>query len=146
VKIHASRAVVIVVMLAAYSWVTAGVTPFSAPAYAFVALPSVAFVVAYVSMGGLSRHRGDVNTYYQDRSRDTTLSNVAPWISVFVAALVLEAIGLSLGGRSTSVPTLSTTIDHLLKMQWERSIFCFAWLLAGTVPLIRLRQSSVDGH
>ena len=137
---------VVVAAMAIYAWVTAGVPPFSALSYVLIAIPSVAFVVAYARMGGLSRDNDAVSSYYQQRSDTTTFSNVAPWTALLVAAIVLELIGLCLGGRSASVPTLSTTVDHLLARRWERSTLCFAWLLAGAVPLLRLRRLRVQGR
>jgi hypothetical protein len=129
---------VVVVALAGYAWLTAGVKPFTSLSYLLVAVPSVLFVVAYASMGGLSRQRPDVAAHYRRQAHGATLSTVAPWIAWLSAALLLEVIGLLLGGRSSSVPTLSTTIDHLLAMHWERWLFCLTWLLVGALPLLRL--------
>jgi hypothetical protein len=32
---------------------------------------------------------------------------------------------------------LSTTVDHLLEVRWERCLLCLAWLLAGGSALFR---------
>jgi hypothetical protein len=139
---RSARIAVTLVLMAVYAWVTAGVRPFTVTSYVLVAIPSVVFLSAYAWTGGLSRRNGDAGAYFQRQSHDTSLSAVTPWIAVVGAAVVLEVIGLVLGGRSTSVPTLSTTIDHLLAMRWERGVLCLAWLLVGAVPLFRLRRFS----
>jgi hypothetical protein len=131
---------ILVGILVGYAWVTTGVAPFSTFSYCLIAVPCVIFVVAYIRMGGLSTDHAEVGAYFESKSGGATRATVAPWIALLVAALVLEAVGLLLGGRSTSVPTLSTTVDHLLAVRWERCLLCLAWLLAGGVPLFRLWQ------
>ena len=127
------------VILAAYAWVLTGVHPFSAASYVLVAVASVTFVTAFAVLGGLSRRRSDVSAYYQRHAESATLRSATPWIALLIAAVVLEVAGLVLGGRSTSVPTLSTAIDHLLEVHWKRFLICLAWLLAGAVPVLGLR-------
>jgi hypothetical protein len=140
-----TRTAVSVVILAGYAWVVAGVAPFSTVAYVLVAVPIAVLFFAYVALGGLSPRRGVVSAHYERQSNDASLSTVAPWIAVLVVAVVLEVVGLSLGGRSASVPTLSTTVDHLLRFHWERCLLCLAWLLVGFAPLIGLRRLSQSG-
>jgi hypothetical protein len=135
-----TRTAIGVAILAGYAWVVAGVKPFSSLSYVLVAIPSVVFVLAYVALGGLLPHHETVNAYYQRESGDASISTVAPWIVVLIVAVTLEVIGLSLGGRSSSVPTLSTAVDHLLRFHWERCLMCVAWLLVGVAPLIGLRR------
>ena len=127
-------------LLIGYAWVTAGVAPFSTYSYVLVAVPSVALVVTFGAWGGLSPHRQAVDAYFRETSSGATLSSVAPWIALLCAAVILEAVGLMLGGRSTIVPTLSTTVDHLLAFRWERCLLCLAWLLTGLAPLVGLRR------
>ena len=129
-----------VAVLIGYAWWTACVAPFSTISYVLVALPSVAIVLAYIAIGGLSPNHPEIRTYYQRNTGDASLSTVAPWIAILSAAIVLEVVGLLLGGHSISVPTLSTTVDHLLAQRWERCLLCSAWLLTGVIPLIGLRQ------
>jgi hypothetical protein len=134
------RATVAAAVLVGYAWVSAGVAPFSTISYLLAAIPCVATVAAYVAMGGLSPDRLDVRAYYQRRAGGASHSTIAPWITVLTAVVILEAVGLLLGGRSPSVPTLSTTVDHLLATRLERCVMCSSWLLAGGIPLIRLRH------
>jgi hypothetical protein len=131
------RVIVAGAIMTGYAWVTAGAAPFSTLSYLLVATPCVAFVVLYVRMGGLSVDRVVLNEYFQRKARETTLSSVAPWTALLTAAVALEAVGLLLGGRSTNVPTLSTTVDHLLEVRWERCLLCLAWLFAGGFALFR---------
>jgi hypothetical protein len=56
-----------------------------------------------------------------------------PWLLVALAAAGLEGLGLALGGRSKTVPTLSTMIDHALAWHALRLIlFCGASTSAGS--------------
>jgi hypothetical protein len=130
----------LVAVLIAYAWVTSGVAPFSAPSYFLVGIPCLVFVVICGLLGGLSNGRAAISADIRSRSGDSTLSTVAPWIALMAAVIVLEAIGLLLGGRSANVPTLSTTVDHLLSVRWERCLICLAWLLAGAFQLKQLRR------
>jgi hypothetical protein len=133
--------VVAAAVLILYAWALAGVVPFSGLSYFLVAIPAVAMVFTYATLGGLSPGRGNVAEHYRRNAAGTSRITVAPWIAVLSAAIVLEAVGLLLGGRSPSVPTLSTTVDHLLNYRWERFLMCLVWLLAGGIPLVRLQQS-----
>jgi hypothetical protein len=128
-----------------YAWVSAGVAPFTTLSYFLVTIPCVAIVVAFVLLGGLSRGHQEVSAYYLRNAGGASTLSVAPWIALLTAAVVLESVGLILGGRSPSVPTLSTTVDHLLAYRWERCLICLAWLLVGVAPLHGLRLSRVRG-
>jgi hypothetical protein len=139
------RAVIAVAMMCGYAWVVAGAAPFSANSYLLVAIASVALVVGYASIGGLSSHDPNASAYYEAKSGGASYATVTPWIVVLVAAVILEAIGLALGGRSSDVPTLSTMVDHLLEVRWERCLVCLTWLLVGWCPLLRLWQFSRIG-
>jgi phosphate/sulfate permease len=132
------RVIITLGLLTAYAWVTAGVAPFSSLSYFLIATPCVAFVTAYVRMGGLSNNHVEVSEHFQRKAGGADLLTVAPWVALLTAAVILEVVGLLLGGRSTSVPTLSTSVDHLLADRWERCLLCLAWLLAGILPLRRL--------
>ncbi len=123
--------------LVVYAWFAAGVHAFSALAYTFIAVPSFVALVLYGLLGGFSSERA-VADYYRTRAADTSWANTAGWIGIAVLAAVLEIIGLALGGRSPTVPTLSTTVDHLLVEHWERCLLFVAWIAVGTNPLWRL--------
>lgn len=124
-------------IMSGYAWLMAGATPFSAFSYSLVAAPCVVFVVWYLRLGGLSADHVEVNEYFRRTARSVTLSSVAPWIVLLSAVVTLEVIGLLLGGRSTSVPTLSTSVDHLLAVRWERWLLSLAWLFIGGFALYR---------
>lgn len=134
------RAVIATAAICAYAWWAAGVSPFSALSYALVGIPSLTLIALYSWMGGLSPHRSEVTEYYQGRADGASLSTVAPWLVILVAVAILESVGLALGGRATDAPTLSTTVDHLLAARWERFLLLVWWLLAGAIPLTRLRR------
>jgi hypothetical protein len=135
------RTTVAFAVLGGYSWITAGVAPFTTSSYILVAIPCAVVVLAYVVMGGFATTRVDVGASYEEASLHVTLASVVPWIALLLVAVALELLGLALGGRSTSVPTLSTTVDHVLVRHWERALVCFAWLVVGALPLRRLRRS-----
>jgi hypothetical protein len=121
-----------------YAWFATGVRPFTAPAYLFIAIPSLAALLLYASFGGFSTNRVDVADYYRHRSLHATWRSVAPWIAVAVLAIALETVGLALGGRSPHAPTLSTTVDHLLVDHWERCVLFVVWIAVGARPLRHL--------
>jgi hypothetical protein len=52
----------------------------------------------------------------------------------------LEGLGLALGGRSKTVPTLSTVIDHALAWHALRLILFCGWLLIGSMPVIQIAR------
>ena len=57
------------VVHAGYSWVMTVVHPLNTTSYVMVAVPSLAFVIAYVSLGGLSHRRDDVDAHYRPSRR-----------------------------------------------------------------------------
>jgi len=128
----------------AYAWWATGIAPFSAPSYVLVAVPVAALVGSYATMGALSPHRGDIERHYRRRAADATLKNVSPWLCLLGVAIALESVALALGGRSRSVPTLSTTADHLLVTHLDRWLLFVAWLGVGAMALIRLAQRPRD--
>jgi hypothetical protein len=121
---------------ALYAWWATGVRPFSIGAYILVALPALIALALYTSAGGFRPTRVDITAYYRQRSS----RRVGPWLVLVVLAVALESVGLALGGRSKSVPTLSTTLDHLLGDHWGRWLIFLAWLWIGARPIERLRR------
>jgi hypothetical protein len=67
---------------------------------------------------------------------------VLPWLLVALVATGFEGLGLALGGRSATVPTMSTVIDHALAWHALRLVLFCGWLLIGSAPVIR----TVRGH
>jgi hypothetical protein len=135
--------IVVVVLAFVYAWVATGVKPFHPLAYVLVALPAVVALITYVFLRTWSTRRSSTTAPSRER---VSLARLAPWLVVLACALGLEAVGLLLGGRSTSVPTLSTEIDHLLSTHWLRCLLFVAWLAVGAVPLRRrggIRRSEV---
>ncbi len=122
----------------AYAWFATGVRSFSVPAYVLLTVPSLLALFLYARLGGFSLSRIDVTNYYRGRCSLATRRRSAPWIAIAISALALESIGLGLGGRSKVVPTLSTTVDHLLVPHWGRFVLFVVWLAVGARPLHRL--------
>jgi hypothetical protein len=125
-------------VLLAYAWWATGVRPFTTLAYVLIAVPSLAAIATYAVLGGCSPRRTDVTRYYRGRSAGATWRSVSPWTGLLVAAVALETIGLALGGRSHTVATLSTIVDHLLVFHWGRWLLYDLWLGVGALPLLRL--------
>jgi hypothetical protein len=126
-----------VVFVAAYAWVATSAHPFAPWAYAVVSIPVVVTLVLYAMRGGFSEP-GATN-YYRRRSLGTT-RKAAPWLGLFIVALALEIVGLALGGRSTAVPTLSTTVDHVLVAHWGRWLLFLWWLWIGARAIEGMSQ------
>lgn len=117
-----------------YAWWATSVRPFSVGAYTLLALPALGALALYARAGGFSPSRDDIDAYYRQHASP----RVAPWVVVLALAVALESVGLALGGRSTSVPTLSTTFDHLVVVYWGRWLLFLAWLWVGARPVERL--------
>jgi hypothetical protein len=62
-----------------------------------------------------------------------------PWVALLALAVGLEAAGLALGGRSTTVPTVSTVIDRTMVWHISRFVLFAAWLAVAWVPFVRSR-------
>ena len=118
---------------------------FSASAYTYLAIASCSALVVFTSLRGFSP-RNEISRYYRTRGSGTSRKSTAPWIGVALCALALECVGLALGGHSSTVPTLSSTIDHVLVHHWERSILFLVWLLVGAGPLRRLSVARRRRH
>jgi hypothetical protein len=138
------RTVLGVLVGLAYAWWATGIAPFSALSYVLVAVPVAALVGSYATMGALSPHRDDIEHHYRRRAGDASLKNVSPWLCLLGVAVALESVALALGGRSRSVPSLSTTADHLLVTHLGRWLLFMAWLGVGVIALIRLAQRARD--
>lgn len=131
---HVLARTLLAVVAALYAWVATGVAPFTLPAYAMIAIASLVVVVLYVR-GETSRVDLAVRG-----AAPLAPSSVAPWLVVLVLAVALEGLGLALGGRSKQVPTLSTTLDHLLVTHPLRAVLFLLWLGVGVAPLRHLAR------
>lgn len=133
----------------AYAWWATGVPPFGARAYVAVGIPVV--LVGALALG-----------WHRPRPRLVTASGVdpptvdtaprcgtgsigrgsdppsaAPWLLPLAVAVAVEAVALALGGRSSTVPTLSTVVDHALGQHPVRFLLFCAWLGIGAAPEVR---------
>jgi hypothetical protein len=135
-----ARATALALLLVLYAWWASGVRPFSALGYALIAIDSLAVVILLVVWAGLSSREFDVHDGDRIAGTDSSLAHAWPWLALVVLAVALEVVGLALGGRSTTVPTLSTTIDHLLVTHVVRWLLYMAWLAVGATPLVRRWQ------
>jgi hypothetical protein len=127
-----------VVAALVYAWLATGTRSFSPSAYVFLTVPSLIALLLYGALGGFSPGHSDITSYYRTRSSPMSWRRAAPWLVVAIFAIALESIGLALGGRSANVPTLSTTVDHLLVNHWGRFALFAVWLAVGASPLRRL--------
>jgi hypothetical protein len=132
------------VLVVAYSWFATGTEPFHVLSYVLVALPVVIVFGLYAAVGTFDDERSGVSQYYRGRSLGASLSRSTPWLLVLLGAIILEMVGLLLGGRSPHVPTLSTLVDHLLRTHGLRWVLFVAWLAVGAAPLRRLSQHRHD--
>jgi hypothetical protein len=132
--------VIVSALVVAYAWFATGVTPFHALSYVVVAIPVLVVAGLYVALRAFANGRSGVTHFYMTRSLGVSLGRLTPWLIVLVGAVTLEAVGLALGGRSARVPTLSTTVDHLLSTHGLRCVFFLAWILVGALPLRRLAE------
>lgn len=122
-------------LVVGYAWFATGVKPFHALAYVVIAVP-VLVVVGLYAFGGAFGHEGPGGS----RPSRVSMGRSTPWLLVLVGVVVLEAVGLILGGRSSRVPTLSTMMDHLLTTHWLRCVLFVLWLAVGAAPWWRRRQ------
>ncbi|MHB2027463.1 MAG: hypothetical protein ACYCPT_01430 [Acidimicrobiales bacterium] len=134
------RWLTVFVVLAAYAWIATGAAPFSLVAYIYVGVPALSVLLSYLKSPRVRNHSYRVSPNAGAQS----LTQFAPWLSVIGVALVVEAVALVLGGRSAVVPTLSTSVDHLLATHLERWVLYVLWLLAGFSPWWRRRPVGVD--
>jgi hypothetical protein len=137
VRSRPTPAVVGIVLVAAYAWLATAAHPFTGWAYIAVAIPVAVTLAFYVVRGGFSEP-GATN-YYRQRSLGVSRA-ATPWWGLFTAALALEIAGLALGGRSKDVPTLSTTVDHLLVAHWGRWLLFLWWLWIGARAVEEVSQ------
>jgi len=123
--------------VAAYCWWSTGRHPFTYSAYAAVGLPVVALAVVAAVTRAASGGAGTRVSPVAAETRHVGMRSVLAWVALLAAAAGLEGAGLALGGRSASVPTLSTVVDHALAWHAVRFVLFGAWLAVGFAPTIR---------
>jgi hypothetical protein len=139
-KSRSTATVVAVVLAIVYAWFATGVKPFHAVAYVVLALPILVVVGLYTFMNAFADERSELSHGDRERSLPMSLSRSAPWLLVLIGAIILETVGLILGGRSSRVPTLSTMVDHVLTTHGLRCALFLLWLVVGVAPLRRLSE------
>lgn len=127
-----------VLAAAAYAWWATGLDPFHRTAYVAVGLP-----VAAVSLLALLPRQAPALT--ATPAPPWRRFGTAPWLALLLAAAGVEAAGLALGGRSASWPTLSDTVDHLLRWHGGRFVLFLAWLAAGLLLAAGARRRAGAG-
>jgi phosphate/sulfate permease len=123
-------------VLVAYAWWVSGLAAFTTRATAAVVVPAVLLLALALVAAPAVRDVGDAS------GPAVGLRAVTPWLVLAVVAVVLESVGLALGGRSHAVPTLSTVVDHVLSARWSRFVLCGLWLGIGVAGALRLRPSA----
>jgi len=129
-----------VVLGGGYAWWATGLRSFTAPAYLAVALPVAVIVAAVAWSGGLSSRQPEVAARYRRLADGVTVRRALPWLALLLAAVTIEAVGLALGGRSPSVPTLSDVADRLLRWHGTRAAAWLVWAAVGAAPVVRLAR------
>jgi hypothetical protein len=114
-----------------YSIWAASLRSFTLASYASVAIPVLATVIAVFAMWRNRLASGAEAS----AAGGSEVAPLIPWMVILGSGLVLEVIGLALGGRSPTVPTLSTVLDHAVDRQVLRTLLFCAWLLLGVLIL-----------
>ena len=112
----------------AYAWWATGLDSFTTAAYVAVAVPAVALVAA---ASVASRLRPSARTRRSAPPSPLVVTRLWPWLVLGGLAVGLEALGLALGGRSPTVPTVSTVTDHVLAWHATRLVLFLVWLVVG---------------
>jgi hypothetical protein len=129
-----------------YGWWATGVQTFTTVAYLAVAIPAVVVLTASLVTGRMTERAPSTPATDQRGGAATSGRSTLPLAAVVVAAVVLEIIGLALGGHSSTVPTLSDVADRAIARHLLRAIAFGLWLAIGTsgaVARLRHRTSGV---
>ncbi len=123
------RARVIALCAAAlYAALASGVKPFTALAYAVVALPSVVCVGVLV----LQRLVPDAGPWRRmDPARPASDGTWVPWLGAIVVLLAIELASYFHPGPRSDYPTLSFGLNVLLHPRAARAAGWLAWLALG---------------
>jgi hypothetical protein len=123
-----AAALVGTLVIAGYAWWATGLHPFTAGSYAAAGLPVAALVLVVMVRPDSS---GRSESYAGVEGSEIGLRTAFPWLLLLALAIGLETWGLLLGGRSTSVPTLSTVADHAMAWHGMRFVLFCGWLALG---------------
>lgn len=106
----------------AYALWASGLHPFTAAADASVVAP------VFVCLIGLGRGKDS------PAAETVSFRDAVPLLAIVLVGLALEGLALGLGGRSPTVPTLSTVLDRALRWRLERAGLLSVWLFGGLIP------------
>jgi hypothetical protein len=113
-----------------YAWWASGLAPFTVWSYVAIAVPVAGLAAAALI---LPRRTRSTTPGSKRRPRGAAV----PWIFLAAVAVCLECAALALGGRSSTVPTLSTVVDHALTRHGVRFVLFLVWLAVGWAPVLR---------
>jgi hypothetical protein len=133
--VRVTAVLVATLAIAAYAWWATGLHAFTVGSYVAVGLP-VAPLVAVVLVDRPDDSDAD-GSYAGGEGPEIGLRSAFPWLLLLAIAIGLEAWGLALGGRSTSVPTFSTVVDHAMAWHVVRFVLFCGWLAVGWAAVIR---------
>jgi hypothetical protein len=136
---HRALSVVAAVLAVAFAWFATGVKPFHTLSYVVVGIPVLVVVSLYLYFDAFADERSGSDGH--QGTVPVSLSRSTPWLLVLFGAIILETVGLALGGQSSRVPTLSTTMDHLLTTHVIRCVLFLLWWAIGVAPLRRWREN-----
>jgi hypothetical protein len=124
-----------------YGWWATGVQTFTTAAYLAVAIPAVVVLTASLVTGRMTERAPSTPATDQRGGSATSGRSALPLAAIVVAAVVLEIVGLALGGHSSTVPTLSDVADRAIARHLLRAIAFGLWLAIGAAPCVaRLRR------
>jgi hypothetical protein len=117
-----------------YAWWATGLTPFTAVATVAVAVPVAVVALVVVARPGRTT-AGDIGPGAAPPRR-----RWEPWAVLAAVAVSLETVALVLGGRSATVPTLSTVVDHALGRHAVRGVLFCLWMAVGASAAVRVAR------
>lgn len=109
-------------VVAAYSWIAAGLRPFTLGEEVLVAVPGLVCLAAAIWTGTTHTDAGDA----------TRRGSAAIWLLLVVAAVGWELTAYFSSPRSAH-PTLSVIADNIMSVQPGRALVFALWLALGWV-------------
>jgi len=123
----------ILVFVLGFSWIAAGLRPFTQPENAAVALPAVVVFVVSWRRSNFGKSTG------ADAVRPPA-AGIAVWVLLLVALTAWELIAFSSSDRHDH-PTLSSISDSLMSVHAGRAAAFLGWLVVGWVLFLRPKVS-----